>query len=361
MRPSTLKEVDESLMKGPGRAGIERPAKGGYIYTAHMGQVQLFVEVKDNPDDSFTDPPGLETTTPSFLYSDDSGDSDDDLDEESDEGDEHDDEESNERDEEGEDDDGDERGGTSHPYRFTVDPTLEAENRRVEALGQNASYANVLLTRQFRTYIFSLSISGRYVRFLRWDRSGVTVSQAVDYVGNPLPLATFLWALVSATASERGWDTSAQPSRDPNDEIVFRSRITEHVMDQLGMKDGDLKLEEEVNKHYEERIITKLVIPSMKPGKFVQVLVSQPCFTLHSLIGRSTRGFWGVMVNEITKVLEVVLVKDVWRPNVEGIEHEGDILCRLHEKGVGNIPPLIVHGDVKDDDGEFHLARLFSL
>ena len=54
-------------------------------------------------------------------------------------------------------------------YRFTANPTLDKDHRKVTALGQNTSYAGILLDRQFRTGVFSLSVSGNSVRFLRWD------------------------------------------------------------------------------------------------------------------------------------------------------------------------------------------------
>ena len=93
----------------------------------------------------------------------------------------------------------------------------------------------------------------------------------------------------------------------------------------------------------------KLLVPSVEHEGEVQVLVSRPCFTSHSPTGHSTCGYWGVVIGESVQESEVVFVKDIWRSNVEGVEREGDILHRLHEKGVRNIPPLVAHGDVEDD------------
>jgi hypothetical protein len=355
-----------------------------------MGLIQLFVEVKNGPDDDFfTDPTGLETTSPLSPCPDDGEDADkeedeggEDEDEDEDEEDldrgsrcDEDDEDEGEDDDESdqEDDDGDEGGEdyddnedeaeqTHRPYRFTADPTLGVDGRRVAALGQNATYADVLLTRQFRTCVFSLSVSGRFVRFLRWDREGVTVSQAVDYKADPMPLATFLWALATSSDARRGWDTSAQPSHDPKDEALFRDKITDHVLSQLNMQRDNPRLVDKVNEHYEEKVITKLLVPSAEhEGELIQVLVSRPCFTSSSPTGRSTRGYWGVVVKETPQESEVVFVKDVWRSNVKGVECEGNILRRLHEKGVRNIPPLVAHGDVKDNGESFYKSFISSL
>jgi hypothetical protein len=369
-----------SVAKGSGKADVGRLARGDYIYVAHMGLVQLSVEVKRSPDDDyFTDPAGLKTTTPLPLYSDDSDDDDregdwgngyddddddDDEEEDEDDGGEEEDEDGEDEDEDEEDDvseeddESEEDGGGGedddgylwyHSYRFTVDPTLGTHDPEVMALGQAATYAGLLLDRQFRSCVFSLSVSGNFVRFLRWDREGVIVSQAVDYKTDPMSLATFLWALASASDSERGWDTSAQPSHDPKDEELFRDRVTKHVLYQLNMRRNDPRLADKVNEHYQEQVVIKLLVPSVEHEGEVQVLVSRPCFTSHSPTGRSTRGYWGVVVGESVQESEVVFVKDVWRSNVEGVEREGDILHRLHEKGVRNIPPLVAHGDVEDD------------
>lgn len=45
-----------------------------------------------------------------------------------------------------------------------------------------------------------------------------------------------------------------------------------------------------------------------------------------------------------------VYLKDSWRVSVKGIEAEGEIYRRLHEKEVPNIPPCLLAGDI----GDFH-------
>ena len=149
------------------------------------------------------------------------------------------------------------------------------------------------MTSQFRTCVFSLSVPGRFVRFPRWDREGVTISEVVDYKSNPTPLAHFLRAFASTSHSGRGWNVSAQPPHNPEDELLFRNKVTEHVMFQLNMEKGDKDLANEVNKHHQEKVITKLLIPSAElEGENLQVLVCRPSFTSSSPIGRSTRGYW---------------------------------------------------------------------
>jgi len=334
------------------KADAERLGKGDVI---SVGSVQLFAEVNDSPEhDFFTELVGGGTTGP-FLYSD-GDDEDEDRGASEVEGEDSDEEHWN-----GEtwDELGDWDGSVGGWNWRHIDDQSEEEdedatesthvidNRTVTTFGQSASHAETLLTRQFRTCIFSLFVSGRLVRFLRWDHEGVVVSEAIDYKANPTPLTTFLLAFTSASHSRRGWDTSAQPSHDPTDEDLFHAKITEHVMQQLSMKRTDPDLESKVNEHYQENVITRLLIPSTGLEEPLQILVSRPCSTLHSPTGRLARLYWGVDVRKTTEESQVVFVKDVWRSDVEGVELEGDILRYLNEKGVVNIPPFIAHGDVK--------------
>lgn len=365
----------QSTPKGSGRADAERLVEGADIHGAHLGRVQLFIEANDSPDDDFfTDPVELEITNPSLFHSDGDGEEGDSEGEGGEASKEDDNEsEGDEREYWGDglhgwgrrhqDDDGGggEGRGTRRARWFIAVPTLGIDDDRVIAFGQIASYAEELLTRQFRTCVFSLSMSGRFVRFLRWDREGVTVSEAVDYKSNPSLLATFLWAFTSTLDSGRGWDITAQPSLDPNNEVLFNNKVTRHVMHQLNMKGDHKDLAKKVGEHHEKGVITKLFVPSAElEGESLQVLVSRPCFVSNSPTGRSTRGYWGVVVKKSPEESEVVFVKDTWRSNAEGVECEGDILRSLCEKGVRNIPPLVAHGDVKVN-GEPHGNHSFSL
>ena len=108
-----------------------------FFYVARMGLVHLFIEVKKDADqDIFIDPP---------------------------------------------------EGPKPPKYKFTVDALSEdgGLRTRISALGQNAHYAQTNQSRQFRTCVFSLSISGSKTRILRWDRSGVLVTEVFNYKADP--------------------------------------------------------------------------------------------------------------------------------------------------------------------------------
>ena len=99
-------------------------APGGFTYTARMGEIYVFIEVKTSHDlDPFTDPPD---------------------------------------------------GDIPPKYRFTIDTSQKyAGDRnkksryRVTALGQSTRYAHIVQTRQFRTCVYSISVAGTTARLLR--------------------------------------------------------------------------------------------------------------------------------------------------------------------------------------------------
>ena len=70
------------------------------------------------------------------------------------------------------------------------------------------------------------------------------------------------------------------------------------------------------------------------------------------MASRASRGYWAVS----RKTRKVVFIKDTWRYDTGELSQEGDILQRLTEKGVSNIPKLIHHGDVPlyDQENEHH-------
>ena len=75
-------------------------------------------------------------------------------------------------------------------------------------------HANAMFTYQFRTFFFSLEIYQKSdtARLLRWDRSGVIVTEAFSYIDHPDYLVHFLQRFDQLTPAERGWDPTVQPA-----------------------------------------------------------------------------------------------------------------------------------------------------
>lgn len=285
---------------------------GKRVYTARMGLVYLFVDVKKGADqDIFTDPPDDLTDLP-----------DDDT---------------------GYPDDGTYPPEDAPPdYKFTVDTWSRERNLedKISALEQITHYAHVVQSRQFRTCVFSLAISGSTVRIMRWDRSGVLVTRSFDYRTEPGLLIKFVWRFVSAPQVQQGFDPTAFSRVLEQERDLFLEAVRSHVQLQLalGPKTPAKNLDSHVDIHHNPGVITRLVVEGRS------FLVSLPLWVSTAVTGRCTVCFWGVDCD--TK--QVVFVKDVWRTNVEGVEQEGQILKRLREKEVGYIPSPVCHGDVTD-------------
>ena len=313
------------------RKRVRGGASEEYVYTAHMGEIYMFIEVKTSRDlDFFTDP--YYSTSDDGISPDNDMLSDDDT--SSDGGTLSDDSTSS-------DDDMSSDDETLSEYRFTIDTSKEylTDRRaryRVSALGQNTHYAHIIQTRQFRTCVYSISIAGATARLLRWDQSGVVVTESFNYKINPELLIGFIWRFSKATAERRGFDLSAIPVNSNAERQQFVDAIRKHALEQLpelSAKD----IEKEVDRHYWPGAITRLTIMTG-----MDVWVSRPILTSEGVAGRSTVGYWGVRCDSG----EVVFVKDVWRKQAPEVDMEGTILEELQKAGVRNIPELVCHGDI---------------
>ena len=77
---------------------------------------------------------------------------------------------------------------------FSDDHTDTSSRKGVRS--QISHYANVLASVQQRLFLFILIITGRRkFRVLRWDRSGIVVSTAVDYVDDWKLFCDILWRI----------------------------------------------------------------------------------------------------------------------------------------------------------------------
>ena len=92
-------------------------------------------------------------------------------------------------------------------FRFKNDSEVSQLNR-----GQLCSYTAAHTGSQFRVHTFTLSICGRSARFIRWDRSGATVTQSFDYIKEPHILASFFWRYAHLNQNQRGYDGSVSPA-----------------------------------------------------------------------------------------------------------------------------------------------------
>lgn len=208
-----------------------------------------------------------------------------------------------------------------------------------KALGRHIAYVQEVFSRQFRTFLFTLSLAGSRARFFRWDRSGCIVSESFDIHERPDLFCDFLWRFSQASVVARGHDTTVARASSEH-EILFRELIEEETSLQIGLVGEELR--RAVAQHYEPGKVMVVDVPvEGETLSYRQFLISRPIMAAISIAGRGTRGYWAVDISRRA----VVFMKDTWRPQSPD-ELEGDTLCRLHAADVRNVPFLVAQGDV---------------
>ncbi|KAH8102088.1 hypothetical protein BXZ70DRAFT_1016220 [Cristinia sonorae] len=180
-----------------------------------------------------------------------------------------------------------------------------------ETQGQLALYAAAQLARQHRLFLLSLFVCGDYARFMRWDRSGVIVTERVNYREQPRLLAEFLWRFDQLDDHELGIDPTARPATE-DEKKFLRDAITENQNDKTRRKHPDLHKALDEAGDYPFYSIS--VIPTASESDPTPIarryIVKAPIHPPESPVGRATRAYYGVDAD--TK--ELVCLKDYWRP-----------------------------------------------
>ncbi|KAH8102119.1 hypothetical protein BXZ70DRAFT_54503 [Cristinia sonorae] len=180
-----------------------------------------------------------------------------------------------------------------------------------ETQGQLASYAAAQLARQHHLFLLSLFICGDYARFMRWDRSGVIVTERVNYREQPRLLAEFLWRFDQLDDDQLGFDPTARPATE-DEKKLLRDAVTEHQNDETKRKHPDLHKALDEAGDYPFYSIS--VIPTASESDPTPIarryIVKAPIHPPDSPVGRATRAYYGVDAD--TK--ELVCLKDYWRP-----------------------------------------------
>lgn len=293
------------------------------------------------------------------------------------------------------------RGGTEFdPFDDTPgnDPDATAKTRRA-VRGQIMSYAERVFAYQHRTAVFLLLVNGDMFRVMRWDRSGVIVTESVNYVRTiegTRALLEVMHAFSKLNRLQQGLETTAV--RLFKDSCGWKrmnvlakafeydldhaekdfdnvSSIHKFFLDtELAATYGALCGDDNIAKLHRDpthscqsshlyspdtipvfAFIRELFRKSLEAGlpryRLIvdgrEYLVGQPVFIGFGLVGRGTRGY--IALEWVTQRL--VFLKDSWRPYIAGVEQEGAILSKLNQKNVLNVPTVIRYGDVHHIDG----------
>ncbi|KAF8497624.1 hypothetical protein BU17DRAFT_59358, partial [Hysterangium stoloniferum] len=176
-----------------------------------------------------------------------------------------------------------------------------------DTLGQITLYAMAHQAAQFRAHVFLVLVFPKYARFMRWDRSGVIITEKVPF-SNPSYLQ-FFWRFNNASPAARGVDTTAT-------EFPHNHLVAVKAERSLGIEDGD-----------------RLFQVKLDP-KAHNYVFRRPTYTaVGSPLGCSTPVF-PVYCVEIGKL---VLLKDIWRVVSPSQSSEHMIYEQLNKRGIRNI------------------------
>jgi hypothetical protein len=230
-------------------------------------------------------------------------------------------------------------------HAFVLDHIKDSRKQHAskQDLGQNATYAIEINRRQHRCFCFTILIVENRARLLRWDRAGVIVSESFDYMDDSTDyLGRFLLRYARATNAQRGHDTTVSPASKAQEEL-FRQVVWEKIKRDIPFLYNDGQTPSQGP--------DALLLTHYEAGGVATVRVEDKCFLIskpsvspppEGLSSRGTRGYWAVSEDDRT----VAFLKDTWRYNISSMEQEGEILKRLNQEGVENIPTLRYHGSV---------------
>ena len=231
---------------------------------------------------------------------------------------------------------------------------------------QISHYANVLASVQQRLFLFILVITGRKFRVLRWDRSGIVVSTAVDYVDDWKLFCDILWhiSLAHRFAPELlGADPTVARLRSDDPEWKLMTAASDD--DPKDVEDTERYLDDnELTELFTFKYVRKAFKETLEKGyprykvevpgadKTRYFLICRPFFQAKGLAGRGTRGYVALEYDPTSTkprqnpVDKFVFLKDAWRAKYDGVKPEGDVLGELNMAGVQYVPTLVCHGDI---------------
>ncbi|OJT06873.1 hypothetical protein TRAPUB_2279 [Trametes pubescens] len=176
---------------------------------------------------------------------------------------------------------------------FTRFQNEELKLRAERVFGQHITYAMEIQARQHRVCLFSISMSGSRARILRWDRSGIIITQSFDILTHPELLSEFLARFAFASDHQRGHDMSIGMATQ-KEEVLFCDVVTKYIKDQLDLVDDALT--DAVAKHYQQGCVFAVrmfvddssATPSSSTPVADRYLVFRPITSPLRLLGRAT-------------------------------------------------------------------------
>jgi len=183
---------------------------------------------------------------------------------------------------------------------------IEWTNTAYRISGQLIAYASAVHHCQFRVFSFSVVLFGESGRLLRWDRSGIAYTESFNWSPNHDTLFESLWRLNFLSDVDRGYDTTVTSARGDEANAALPKLSTYPGMKDVKKEDLHKFL---VRDDRTPDVLTKYYIA---PGAIWDSGV---------LFGRSTFGY----IAYDLETNNLVYLKDFWRPDLPGIQKEGDV------------------------------------
>ncbi|KAI0075722.1 hypothetical protein K474DRAFT_1773092 [Panus rudis PR-1116 ss-1] len=221
-------------------------------------------------------------------------------------------------------------------------------------------YLTAQLSRQHRTFTFLIYIYGRYVRFIRADRSAIIVSAPLNYLENPRPLAEFFWRYNYLSPEDRGFDQCVRVATE-----LERALLTQAVSGYQCMADtGELRRLPKMDRTLEDDYPTYQIRVHDELGVESATCLIRTPFFIQSLFKRATRGYVALRIDGLENNMynsdnsgclqpsreglarRLVFLKDSWRLDFDEAETEAEIYTELRTCDISHIPHVPLAGDV---------------
>ena len=245
------------------------------------------------------------------------------------------------------------KGGDPFDHTPREDKYGEIEEICQRVFDQITETADFLFATQQRVFLFMLLVVGRTCRVLRWDRAGIITTPAADYYEAPGILRDYLWRLSSLDGSAVGFDPSARRVLPGDIDFLRMDFAALQNPDDADHTERTLA-EGDMSSSHTFAYVRKMFRDSLAPDwpryelqvpdgdECRRFLVGKPIFQAEGVLGRGTRGY----VALDCRTRRFVWLKDAWRAAYMLDGREGDVLQKLNETKVENVPTLICHGDV---------------
>ncbi|KAI0308820.1 hypothetical protein OF83DRAFT_155608, partial [Amylostereum chailletii] len=170
-------------------------------------------------------------------------------------------------------------------------PFQRGSRKRVMNRRQLTAMAKQIFEEHPRVFLFSILILEDKARLLRWDQSGVVVTEQFDWLVENSPLADFLYLLDISSPEQRGLDSTVS---FPTPEEVVRAQA---IFERSSVDPCP------------DNVLRKFAVTDDVTGDTRYLVAGRPQVFGRSLAGRATSGYVAVDLQDGT----LVWLKDSWR------------------------------------------------